>query len=425
MDDATGLLEAVDASVGTEETPIDTGAAEAAATETEGEGSQEGQPQEGEGEGAHDARRLPSQIRSALKQFRDQFPDQAPVARALNDAYGRYTAYQQVFPKVEEARQARATLEALGGTDGVADIQARVADMEEIDSLLSAGDPAVLDKIRDIAGEGLGKLAPHLLDSLEQSDPEAYAGAIRPHLVAGLENAGFQQALYQLSEALRTDNKDAATKILSGMAEWFNQQKRDTEQSRRSTPDPREAQLTEREKQIQQREETAFRESLRGTTSTHANQTLGKTLSPYLKQLNLSLEAKQDLAQGIYDEVGRLLESDAGYQRQIKAMMGAKNRDMGRLTSFMNAKLTEIAPTAVKAVVTRRYGATLGKQGAPAAKTNAAAQPKTAATAGTPNAPVRIAEKPGREMIDYQKTSDDDLVRGRAWLKSGKFVAWR
>src|SRR4029077_7264044 len=70
-----------------------------------------------------DARTNPAAVRAALKALRDSNPAMAPIARQLNDAFGRYNAYKQVFPKVAEAQNARALLDAVGGEEGFVSLQ--------------------------------------------------------------------------------------------------------------------------------------------------------------------------------------------------------------------------------------------------------------------------------------------------------------
>ena len=122
----------------TEETTPETGG------ETPGDG--ESTPEAGaEGdERPVDGRTNPAAIRSALKAFRDLDPKNAPIARELNNAYGRYTAYKSVFPKVADAQSAKAILDAVGGNDGIAGLQQTIKSVNETDQLLFSGDRKVL-----------------------------------------------------------------------------------------------------------------------------------------------------------------------------------------------------------------------------------------------------------------------------------------
>jgi hypothetical protein len=428
--DATSVLDTPVDGLETDvaEEPVETGLEDTETVEDDGTG-------EGEGEGTVDGRKLPAQVRSFLKTAKESDPAQAGTIKELGDGYFRYQAYKQVFPKVEDARAASAALQAIGGQDGIADIQSRIADMEEVDALLASGDVSVLDRVAEIAGEGLVKLAPAFIDRVAQQSPEAFGEMVRPHLVAALNGAGLGTVLGQLAEAFEMSNmpgasaefkqaaQNKASTLIKNMMGWLQQQNEAVQNSKKNAVNPSEQKLSEREKALQAKEENSFREGIRSTTSSHFNEVTGKALGPYLKQLNLSTEAKRDLAQGVIDEVSRLMEGDQAYQKQVKALLSAKNRDAKRIASFINAKIDAIAEQATKSVVMRRYGNTLnGKRSAAQGGKKPGQQKPTTAAAG---APVRIAQKPDRSLIDYDKTSDMDLVQGRATLKNGKRVSWR
>src|SRR5581483_5661896 len=418
------------------EEPVETGLEDTETVEDDGTGDGEGGKQ-GEGEGAIDGRKLPAQVRSFLKTAKEADPAQAGTIKELGDGYFRYQAYKQVFPKVEDARAASAALQAIGGQDGIADIQGRIADMEEVDALLASGDASVLDRVAEIAGEGLVKLAPAFLDRVAQQSPEAFGEMVKPHLVAALNGAGLGTVLGQLAEAFEMANmpgasaefkqaaQSKASTLIKNMIGWLNEQNQSVQNAKKNAVNPSEQKLSEREKALQTKEENSFREGIRSTTSQHFNEVTGKALGPYLKQLNLSMDAKRDLAQGVIDEVSRLMEGDQSYQKQIKALLSAKSRDPKRIASFINAKIDAIAEQATKSVVMRRYGNSLnGKRSA--AKPGGKQQPQQGKpTSAAASGVVRVAQKPDRSLIDYDKTSDIDLVQGRATLKSGKRVSWR
>ena len=88
-----------------------------------------------------------SQIRAALKAFREASPEHAQAAKLLNDGYSRAEAYKEVFPDVATARNVRAALDTIGGIEGLSELQSTIASVEETDSMLYAGDPNVLDQI--------------------------------------------------------------------------------------------------------------------------------------------------------------------------------------------------------------------------------------------------------------------------------------
>ena len=402
-------------------------------TETDGEETPEGEGTEVEGEDdAHDGRKLPQKVREALKAFKDASPENTKVANTLRDAFGRATEYEQIFPKVQDARVAQQTIQSVGGVEGVQAMQAKVADFDEVDSLLAEGNPEVLDRIAEIAGEGLNKLVPDILSRMQSSSPEAYAAALKPFLYQGLVSTGLPAALHSIFENLQTARntpgatpefkkhyEDKADATLVQLSTWLQKLSADATQPPAAKNNDA---LTARETALNQREETAFQQDLRKVTSDHQSATLGKELAPYLKKLNLDPEAKIDLAQGIYDECARLIGADKTYKGQIDAAMKGKKRDATKISALMNAKVDAVAATAVKNVIGRRYKSALGTT-KPVVK--GAVKPGVKPAVQKPGAPIKVAVKPDRSQFDMSKTTQDMLVRGQAVLTNGKLVAWR
>src|ERR1700761_8632901 len=60
----------------------------------EAEGAEEEQPTDG--------RKVPDDVRKALKAFRDASPENGKAAKALSDSYFREQAYKTVFPTVKD-----------------------------------------------------------------------------------------------------------------------------------------------------------------------------------------------------------------------------------------------------------------------------------------------------------------------------------
>src|SRR5579862_3523190 len=89
-------------------------------------------PEGGQPEDKGDGRALPKDIQRALKALRET-PENASVARALNDAYWREQAFAKVFPKPADAQAAKATLELIGGPEGIEKMQADLRSMELVD----------------------------------------------------------------------------------------------------------------------------------------------------------------------------------------------------------------------------------------------------------------------------------------------------
>ena len=424
MSDDIGIFEPVEAVEEIQPEPISPSGEdepELEGEQPEGEEAPEGE----ETQEQRDGRNTPDGIRKAIKSLRETHPAEAKL---INDAYGRSEAYKQVFPTVKDAQTAHAALQSLQELGGVEGIQGQLSDIAEIDSMLEAGDPAVLDKIAHVAGEGLNKLAPEILNRLEKSSPEQYNAAVKPHLVKALASSGLQNAIVSLFENLQTAKTPGATeefrktfegkadKTMADIANWLqNLGKVDPAQSTTKAPD---AAMTAREHAIAHREDKAFNQDVQSNINGPMNKAMEKELAPYLaKQLKgLGHEAKADLVQGIYDEVGRLAKADKVYQDQIKAAMTGKRRDAAKAAQLMSAKFDKLASEATKNVVNKRYGK---------AKSAPTSKGTPVATKQTPGAPIKVAAKPESSQFDWKKTTQDMIFKGQAYLTSGKLVAWR
>jgi hypothetical protein len=383
---------------------------------------------EGEPEETPDGRKVPDEVRKALKAFRDASPENAKAASALRDSYGRELAYKNEFATVKDAQNAKATLATVESYGGVEGIQATMAEIEEVDQLLAAGDPKALDKIIEVAGEGFSKIAPAMLDKLQASNPDAYAATIRPHLVDAIGKSGLSEAFSAVIQSMeisrepgaspefRSKYEKQATEGLSKIYQYL--------QNLGKTPAPTGApttgapdKLSERETAIAAREAQHFNQEVGSQANVKMNASLEKAISPYLRQLKLGPQAKSDFVQGVYDEVAKLAKADPNYQRNKDAMFKAKTKDAGKIAQLMSAKFDEVVGQATKTVAGRRYGKATAATGNPKAGSQGAAP--VAAVAGKP---ILVKELPKFTDVDWNKTDDEMTMRGIRVLKNGRTV---
>lgn len=383
----------------------------------------EGEPEEE----PTDGRKVPDEVRKALKAFRDASPENAKAVSALRDSYGRELAYKAVFPSVKDAQAAQTTLQTVESYGGVEGIQATIAEIEEVDQLLAAGDPKALDKIIEVAGEGFAKIAPAMLDKLQSSNPDAYAAAIRPHLVDAIGKSGLSEAFEAVIRSMEFAREPGASPEFKGKYEKqateglskiyqylqnLGKQAPPAASTATGAPDK----ISERETAVAAREAQQFNQEVGSQANVKMNASLEKAISPYLRQLKLAPQAKSDFVQGVYDEVAKLAKADATYQRNKDAMFKAKTKDAGKIAQLMSAKFDEVVGQATKTVAARRYGKAAPAAGAPKV---APGTPGTPAVAGKP---VLVKELPKFTDVDWDKTDDDMTMRGIRVLKNGKTV---
>jgi len=377
-----------------------------------------------------DARTNPAAIRSALKAFRDLDPKNAPIARQLNDAYGRYTAYKEVFPKVADAQAARALLDAVGGDEGLTNLQATVKSVNETDALLYAGDKRVLDSLYDdmkAAGKeaAFSKLAGPYLDKLRKISPEAYNETLQPHFFAAIKASGLTGVVNGILDAIKDPakpNVDAIKSMASDILEWY----KNLEQTvGKTAPDELapEREAFERERsEFQSQKQKDFEISVATSCEEHNNRSLGAALRPYLKSpffKGFSRESLAVIGSNIKQRLFSELTNDASYQSQMDAFFSAPSPDRAKITSFHQAKVDTMAKRIVKSTIETMY---------PNYARGAVAPPKKAAPAATaaPTGITFVPAKPADTDIDWSRDPQRMLfITSKAYLKNGKLVSWK
>lgn len=380
-----------------------------------------------------DARNNPAAIRSALKAFRDLDPKNAPIARELNNAYGRYSAYRDVFPKVADAQTAKATLEAVGGHDGITQLQDTIKSVNETDALLYEGNPKVIDSLyEDFKANGkeaaFGKLASPFLDKLRTADPKAFEAVIKPHFFQGLVDSGLSRVVGQIRQALSGEKPNIALALDliagdGGIEQWYKNLEQESKTVARPTDDPERQAFQKEVSEFQSAKQKEFNTGVAAANDSYNNRSLGQHLRVYLQSpffKNFPQEGKVDIAQGIKAQLFNELTADKQYQSQMDAFFSQKSPDKAKITAYHNAKVDTMTKRIVKSVIERRYPNY--------AKAGAVASPKAkvaAAPVGTgPAKPTFQQTKPAADSIDWEKTDDVTFITGRAYLRGGKFVTW-
>lgn len=384
-----------------------------------------------------DGRTNPAAIRSALKAFRDLDPKNAPLARELNNAYGRYTAYRDVFPKVAEAQAAKAVLDAVGGHEGIVGLQETIKSVNETDALMHSGDGKVFDWVIDDLKaanklDSFGKLASPFLDKLRSVDEKAYFNTMKPHFFQGLVDVNLPGVLGAMEKALSGETPDTAiaAALVKNMKEWFDGLRNTVETSDKTKLDPERQAWQQEKQQYETQKQKDFQVNVATTCERSNNEALGGELRSYMKLpffKAFSKESLTDLASGLKGRLHAELQADKQYQAQMDAFWSAKVPDRAKIESFHSAKVKSMARNIVKNMLNTRYpnfgkgsaaaGAAAAKKVAPVAQ----AQPQ----AGGGPKPTFVASKPSGDQIDWSKDEDRLLfISGRAYLTNGKFVAW-
>lgn len=404
---------------------------ESGESEVETPESGESQEKAPEGDKAVDARTNPDSIRKALKAFRETSPENAPVAKELHNIVGRYNAYKQEFPTVSAAREAKAILGAVGGTEGLASLQETLRSVNDTDSKLYSGDPRVIDDLiedfkRENKLDAFGKLAQPFLDKLRTTDEKAYRAALRPHFFQGLVDSNFPTVLGALSEELGAEkpNVDKLKGIVSNIAKWLDGERNAVESGAKANLDPDRQAFEKERTEFQTAKQKEFQASVNADWNRENSRVLGEALRPYMKlpfAKNWTDGTKQSLAREIMGTLLTDLTADKTYQSQMDALWNTKSPDKAKILDYHKAKVETIGKRIVNQVLENRY------PGFRKATSTIKAKPATTTTeAPRAGRPSFITTKPALDQMDMTKDPDRMLLTtGRAYLKgSGKFVSW-
>jgi hypothetical protein len=372
-----------------------------------------------------DGRTLPKEVQAALKTLKELHPEHAKALDQLRKDYFSARQHGEFFKTPAEARQAHAALQLVGGHEGIANLQSRVAEMEQVDSSFEQGDPQVLDHIAKDFPDGFKKLVAPALDKLQKLDPQAYGKTIQPHVFAAMETAGMGQVLDAISAAIAGNDLAGAKDLIGKSLAWYKGQQQQAGQRQR-VDDPERQQFEADRTKFNNEKEQSFRQDIGRDTSAHQRTEIEKTLAPYLKTKTLTAEEKADITAGINGRVNALLKADATYQSQMKALLSAKNRDPEKIKQYVKAAVSD----AVRSAVQSRYGKTRTN----ATTTTTAAKPgqqqqRQQQQSSAASGPIKIAAKPNREDVDWSKTKDIMYITNKAVMKSGpykgKTVTWK
>lgn len=360
-------------------------------------------------------------IRDAVRAASEQFPDQAKLFKQLADTHFRVeTAYKQAFPTPQEAITAKDLIEGIGGVEGAAKMQERISGYDQQDEALRTGSPEVLDGLFKDFPEGTAALAPHYLDRLAKLNPEALRDAVAPYAIGMLQNVnlgGFLDAIVNESDPAR------AKALAKQVSDWFKGQASDVQQLRlqgQRGADPRNAKLSEREQQLNQREEEIFLNSANSTAVPKIESEITREVEKIARQYKLSDGQKQKFSHLLSNELGDKFNADKTYLQQVQLRRSASKNDPAKVAEYIAGEYRRAMPDAALALAKSLYGAP-----------RAGAAPTGVPKAGTPvtapgGGPLRVSSRPPDSELDFNRPNAEmDLVRGRAYTKSGRYIAWR
>lgn len=379
-----------------------------------------------------DNRRVPDALRKHIADLRaqaDAITDPAAKKAALDrikllyDTTGKARGYEEQFPTVREAREVKALLDAIGGREGFQQMQATLADVEQVDKQLAAGDPAVANRIWDEAPEGAPKIIPALADRFEREKPQEYAQFIGPRSVKFLDSEGFPVAFDAMWRAYEEGKTEQAQQIRDQLIQWVVQNRQQAQQQRQV--DPEVERLRQENERLRQGDEAKQVETAYNAVTDHAGPVIDRVLKPLVAKLGLSAEQYAGLRNDVWNHLQETRNADPTY----KTVGPAKQRQgYDAWTEYAKRWTDDNAEASARARVKFWYGHQL--------QNGARTQQQTVTRA--PGSPQVIQGKePMPSEIDYSvkgkqaaqkagfKSLEDMILSGQAPLKAGGIRKWR
>jgi len=392
----------------------------------------------GEGDSVEtDARKFDQQTKdsiSSLKNLAKQATDPKQreslnnAAKALAKQFFGRQAYEKEFPTVQEARQAKATIEALGGEDGITELQNKVRDYDTEIEQFANGDRDLIEQLHRGNPESVIKAAENIIDILtETRNAAGLDRLLMKPMVERMDAVGFGSTLVTIAKLLETGKGQEAYDTLAKLGEWYGKLKGETEKlaSSRVTKDPREQEFAQREQRLQQQERETETRLLSNEVTRLNNGALSKTLDPFFKEIKMSNEGRREFTQQVMHKVWDAMKADKGYLRNAKDIRAKGDNE--RTSRFISAKFAELLPQVFRAHRNTLYpnlsrtasvtpikpnGSTNGKPATPKAAVPATGQP------------IRVTDAPPFDEVDWTKTPDALWLSGKAYLKNGKYITY-
>lgn len=353
-----------------------------------------------------DNRRNPDALRKTLKWLRENGGEHSERAVDLERMLGEMKSYKAVAPTVREAREAMQAIKSIGGAARIAELQTASVHMAEVDSMLEAGDPKVLDEIFEMAPKGIAKLAPAILERLAQADPQAHGQIQKAETAKYLESQGFSSAFDAAVEAFNAKDYTTAQRLLTQISNWG---KGLLTASAAPKVDP-ERQAFEKER------ETFAQEKYSGEINTvfskviaHAQTVLDKELAGDKKRLGLSEESYSLLREDAWKYLQELRNADPIFKSSIGAKFNEKSRKVDPSSEeFVKGFNEQFGKQAAERAVRVRYGHVKPATVVPV---------KSPLTAPSATGPVIDYDQTRRK---FGRDAQDAILQGKAVAKDGK-----
>jgi hypothetical protein len=363
-----------------------------------------------------DGRKFNKEWADEFKNLKALYPDKAKMLDDWRDRIGRFGTISELAPKgVDDIRNWKTTVDALGGAEKAAELMQQAAEYEQIDSRIESGDFSVVAELPESMQKGFYEMLPQALTSLEEKNPSQFSAIVAPHFRAALAGTGMGEHLQTMYA--KADGNPELQELIRQQYNWFQQQTKGAGAMPgvQKTVDPQVQRLQAELSNRENADKESFNNSIGSTAIAYKDEQFTKLAAPYIKQLGLTEAQQGDLKDSYTAKIVAALSGDSAFQAQLKAYGALKTRDAGQINAYVQANVDKYAKQVLDGLVTARYSGVRQKK-------------VTSVTSGgtTDSGAVRVAQAPAQDQWDMAKMEslgyENTVKQGIFHLQGGRTV---
>jgi hypothetical protein len=343
------------------------------------------------------------------KQISDLKKSNPAAAKAWAKDHYSLNAYKQEFPSVQEARSAKATLESLGGEEGINDLTSEVGDYRNEIEQFSNGDPELLNQLYEANPDALATAGQNLLQLFGERNTGLYDKIIAPAMSTRLADADVYSEFDRLLNFVKEGDGQSAWDTGLKIRNWFEKLQRFAQsngrEARQKVNPEAEALAREREEVAQER--SVMRETaIRNDVNTMNMSATKKVVDPFFREVKLTNDGKKSFVDQLNSRIYAMMKGDKTFQRNFKNIRD--KGDNARAARFVAGKFAELLPGQFRKLRDALYP-NYQRGGTKVVR------PNGAAAAGTPAAPKGPVPVPAHGKITG-KSGKSYRTDSNGWL---------
>jgi len=291
-----------------------------------------------------------------FKALQAQKPEVAKAITRLQQTLRTVSQALEPIGGLKKAEEIARVLSNAGGIEALTDLQSRVAEMDEIDAKLAAGDPSYVADIAQNMPEEFAAMMPHAIDKWAESNPEAFTQLIAQNVVGALfsDDPDSPGLANLISKAHELAKDEAAQKILKTAYQWCKNVAAQAKAAPKAkTVNPDAQKLQERQKELDRREAEQFENNVSGKVQSYSVALMRSEIKRQFGNRAVSDETMEDMLAGVDAEMKRRAAADENFKRQVQAARSRK--DAAKLEQIGKDFATRNASEAAKLIYGRRY----------------------------------------------------------------------